>query len=745
MDYIKTYKSFINSHYLTEGLKITSGVLLPAFIMSYFGMLTTGIVLSLGGLFVSITDSPGPAHHRRNGMVSGIASILAVTLFTGLFSSSVFILTIFIAAACFFFSMIGIYGARASSVGTAALIVLTLTLDPRLDLTTPVKVMQHSLLMASGGLWYLCYSMLLYNFRPYRLARQALGDYIEATAEYLRIRSELYSKEIDYEGTFLQLLQQQSAVQHKQSELTELLFKTRSIVKESTHAGRTLVMIHLETADIFERIMMSHQEYQQLHNFFDEADILNDYYALGKKLAEDLYEIGIAVKSGERFEVNEHITDQVAKTKEKLEAFRLSNLTPENIDGFISLRRILENIQDLSDHLSALHSYTGTDNTREKKERNNAEFETMITHQRITPAMFVNNLTLQSDIFRHSLRASIAVLAGFLASLFFNFGHSYWILLTIVVILKPAFSLTKKRNTDRLGGTFAGILVGVVILLLIHNTAVLLVLMILFMAGTYSFMRTNYFIMVLLMTPYLVLFYHLLHPQDFTLLLKDRVIDTLIGCAIAVAASGFLFPAWEREKIKPLMIEMVTELKNYFSVIADGFGISGIAAAALQTTRKNALVALANLSEAFNRMLSEPKSQQKGIEKLHQFVVLSHSITSYISTLSWYIQSQKNTYPPEEFIYAAEDIKKYLHETVEHLHEQTESANQMIQKESLRKLNERADELLTKRKQELKQGLMETETRKSLFDLKSIVNQLNLIYNAAVDINKISKTLKMDQ
>ena len=35
-------------------------------------------------------------------------------------------------------------------------------------------------------------------------------------------------------------------------------------------------------------------------------------------------------------------------------------------------------------------------------------------------------------------------------------SHSYWILLTIVVILKPNFSMTKQRYNDRLIGTLIG-------------------------------------------------------------------------------------------------------------------------------------------------------------------------------------------------------------------------------------------------------------------------------------------------
>jgi hypothetical protein len=218
-----------------------------------------GVVVALGALFVSVTDSPGPIHHRKNGMFVCICSIFIASLLTGFATINPVILAIFLGLACLFYSMINVYGARAGGIGTSSLIVVTLSLDPHLNLDTTAKVLQHSLLITAGGMWYMCYSLVLYKFRPYRLPQQALGDCIQATAEYLKLRANLYKRNTDYDSLFRQLLQQQAIVQHKQVELNELLFKSRSIVKESTNVGRTLVMIHLDVADIFEKIMMSHQ------------------------------------------------------------------------------------------------------------------------------------------------------------------------------------------------------------------------------------------------------------------------------------------------------------------------------------------------------------------------------------------------------------------------------------------------------------------------------------------------------
>jgi hypothetical protein len=102
-------------------------------------------------------------------------------------------------------------------------------------------------------------------------------------------------------------------------------------------------------------------------------------------------------------------------------------------------------------------------------------------------------------------------------------------LLTIIVILKPAYSLTKKRNYDRLLGTIAGAAIGLTILYFTKEKDVVVIFMIVFMIGAYSFMRTRYLVFVLLMTPYILLLFYLLNPQNFRTIISDRVIDTGIG------------------------------------------------------------------------------------------------------------------------------------------------------------------------------------------------------------------------
>ncbi len=735
MDYLKEYKSFISSHYLSDGVRITFGIAIPSIVLSYFDHLSAGIIVSVGAMCVSIADSPGPIHHRRNGMNICNLIVFIVSLIIGFAAHNAILLGALIFISCFVFSMIGVYGSRATSVGVSALLVMVLNIDRK---NQGWEIVINSLYILAGGTWYTVLSLLLYSFRPYKLAQQALGDCIQSTADYLRTKAFFYGKKPDYEKNYQQLLDQQIAVHEKQNLVRELLFKSRDVVKESTNIGRILVMIFLDIVDLFEVVMTSHQDYKALHDFFGDDEILQKYQGILFTIAGELDDVGIAIKSGKKSEASSALRAQIKELQEYFIRFRDKERTAENVEGFISLRQILESIRDITDRLYTLHTYTSYDESSAKNFSKDLDYDKFITHQDIDGKLLIDNLSLKSNIFRHSLRVSIATIIGYIISKFFPFGHSYWILLTIIVILKPAYSLTKRRNYERLTGTIAGAALGLIILYFVKNTDVLFIIMMLFMIATYSFLRTKYLISVLFMTPYILLLFHFLNPNDFKTVFNDRLIDTAIGSGIAFLANIFIVPAWEHEQIAGFMINMLQDNRKYFTDIAGIFSGKNISVDQYKLSRKNAFVSLANLSDTFNRMMNEPKNKQKNIQLLHQFVVSNHMLTSHIATLAYYAK-------PMEKERSLSDYSSFINATVAHinnaqaiLEHKPMLPETTINKEALRTLNEKVMLLTDQRKKELNEGINESDLRKQLSILKPVADQFNFIIKIATDLEKLS-------
>ena len=644
----KAYRRFMQGRYFSEGIRMTAGIALPAFILGYFGMLDIGVIIATGALCVSITDSPGPVHHRANGMFICILIVGVVSILTNFCLVSDVITATEIFVLGFAFSMLSVYNARVSSIGISALLIMILCMQAPLSGT---DIFLHAMYLTIGGTWYMLFSLVLHTLRPYKLIQQLSGEFISGVGEYLRSRASFYDDHPDYEATYRLLLQQQVKIQAQQAALSELIFKTRAVTKNSTRAGRSLLKIYLDVSDLFESIMSVYQQYEVLHKRFDETGILEEYRIQLIALSEELTEIAHAVAGGNSSVQTGKNKEYLSVIREKFEELRKNFMTEKNLDDFIGLGRIYNNIKDLTNKIDGLHYYTRYEKAQRPATVSETDLQKFNEAQTIDPVLFVNNLNIGSGIFRHSLRVAISLLAGYLISLFFHIGHSYWILLTILVILKPAYSLTKSRNIDRLLGSLVGILIGVGILLAVKAQLFLLIIMVIFMAAGYMFIRTKYFISVMLMTVYLVIFFHLIYPSGITEVLRDRVLDTAIGSGIAFISSLFFVPSWEHETIGELMKILLQKNIAWFKCLSQNFtGESAANATDLKKARQNALTALANVSDALTRMLSEPKRFQKRTEHIYRFVVLNHILSSHFAALAFYLEGEKNIFRSEAFL-----------------------------------------------------------------------------------------------
>ena len=741
MDYIKEYRRFINSHYLADGVRITAGVLLPSLILGNFGHLSTGIFLSLGAVCASITDNPGPIHHRRNGLLACCGIIFFVALVVGFSLQERWVFMILLPVLCFFFSMIGVYGTRVTSIGIAALLAMVMMTHEGLQ---GWQVVYFALYILAGGLWYTLLSLLLYSIRPYKLIQQVMGEYVLSASRYLRARSEFYAPDIDIDSSYQNLMGTQIDVQQKQELIAELLFKTRSVVKESTHTSRILMMVFLDVSDLIERTMATHLDYKKLHAYFDGTGILTEYRKIILSLANELDEIALSLSSGKASGYDQRIDKDLVTEREHLQQLRLKILNPVNLEGFISLRHILDSIDDIAARIRTLHQYTSYNRKLRNIKVNTPDPSKYVTRQTIDPQQFLSNFSLQSNIFRHSLRISIAALVAFSIGQLFFFGHGYWILLTVIIILKPGYSLSKQRNIERLIGTLTGVAIGWVILYFVKNNTAILILLAICMIGAYSFMRWKYLVSVVMITLYLLFMFHILEPNDFSEVAEERIIDTVIGCIVAFLASILLPPIWERQQIGELMQQLVKDIIDYFESVAYVFTGQPYNKQLSKEKRKQSWVSLANVSEAFTRMLSEPKSKRKDSKEFHRFVISSHMLVSHLATLSYYADSLKPEYIMQDYHPLIKASVAELTTAAKLLANPDFNAPQKSTYNPQAMLDAKINALMQMRQQELQQGQLESENKRYISTFKSITDQFYFVYKTSQDLQKISKKVKAE-
>ena len=133
------------------------------------------------------------------------------------------------------------------------------------------------------------------------------------------------------------------------------------------------------------------------------------------------------------------------------------------------------------------------------------------------------------------------------------------------------------------------------------------------------------------MTPYILILFSFLGVNN---IVEERIADTVIGSVIAFLASYFIFPAWEFEQIHEDMRQVICANINYLVKIAESISGKTVDTTEYKLARKDVFVKSGNLSAAFERMTSEPKSKQKHVKEVHKFVVLNHILSSYIATVA---------------------------------------------------------------------------------------------------------------
>jgi uncharacterized membrane protein YccC len=192
------------------------------------------------------------------------------------------------------------------------------------------------------------------------------------------------------------------------------------------------------------------------------------------------------------------------------------------------------------------------------------------------------------------------------------------------------------------------------------------------------------------------------------------------------------------------MKEALDANRKYFDIVAAKFTGKQLDINQLKLLRKNAIIAMANLSDNFQKMLSEPKRQQMNMEEYHQFVATSHMLTSYIASLSTYAQTLEYSEFSVEFEMMIRQIDRQLQAAMDIIDGKAGNGLE-ITRESLPQ-NQRLIELLANRKKEIKElGIEKADqspVRKMLSDLKTINGLFELISTISIDEIKILQKIK---
>ncbi|MGF6539153.1 FUSC family protein [Paraburkholderia youngii] len=731
MRYSVEIRKFLYSQYFYGGLRIAVGVSLPAILcLIVFHNRELGFTIATGALGACVVDMPGPLKYKHNEMLACSVIGFLSALATGLATVNPIALWCTVVPLTFVLSLIVVYGNRWPQISFATLFMMIMTLEEHF---TPLQALVNASWILLGGLWYTYWSTLVSRWMVHRIEQQALAESVFACADYLLARAAFYDLDNDLDECYRNLVDKQISAVERQDAARDIVLRNLPRLKRGKLEPRRAMLYNLfiNTVDLHELFVGAQTDYTLVRSTFGGSDLLVFYRDLIRKAAEDLEEIGLAVLQNQAPRKRVNVKAELRAIEYEIELMRKQELPTQNPEAYSAVSSNFRRIWSATRLIDKMRrSLTTEPSPTETELRIDQALSRFVTSRRVPFGQIFSNLTMASPSFRHALRVTIAVAVGFWLGRLLPLTNAYWIVMTTVIILKPGYSLTKQRNGQRIIGTLIGCAASIALIIFVKEPHILMVVMFASMVMSYSLLLFNYTASVVFTSSYVLLLFHLLAPGSLRII-GERAIDTVVGCAIAIAASH-LFPYWEYRLMGKLVNNMISATRQYLeaswwwsgkpaaavvaavteagarapaAAMADpalGFGgpalavagaeaeaevesgagarraerasraqpvadagaeanagdaaqgtttirnptarpASGASAAAAaaataldrdyryRLARKNVHVAFANLGQAFQRMMLEPKSAQKFVPELNGLLVRSHVLASQIT------------------------------------------------------------------------------------------------------------------
>jgi uncharacterized membrane protein YccC len=636
MHYALAPRTFLFSHYFSTGLRIATGVVGLTFLTYFVADLPTAIAVAMGALCTSLMDLPSPLRHKFNEMLAGVLLCSVVALLVSLSSQVEWLLFSVIVLVSFLASMMVVYGKKAMPLQFAALFAMMLASEAP---ATPLQALRHGALFFAGGAAYMAYAMLVVWMLQRRLKQQVLAEALYELAVYTSIKAGCYDPANNLPRQMEKLVREQSVLAERQQASRDLILRGKPAPGEEI-----LVQVHYAMFDLYELVLSTHTDYVLLRQHFAGSPILPLLGDLVGKAARDFEAVAYAMTRDEPSRSTTDYGDELRALDEVLRD--LPAAEGEGFDAQVALRATVSKIGEVIAMIARLHAAS--------QARHGAlsvvphsDLTPFLTQQRYSIGILLSNLRWSSPVFRFALRVAMAISVGLLSARWLPYvSHGYWTALTIAVILKPSFSLTKQRRADRLVGTLIGCMITAVILHFVHTPAILIGFLFVATAAAPAFLSIKYRYTAIAVSVQALLLIGLTVPVGPSAI-SERLLDTLLGTLIATVFSRVL-PNWEYQNLPRLVDAVLDANRKYIDAAADLLLKRTKDDVHYRVSRKRFMDSLATLSAALGRMLDEPAAKQRAPDELNRFTVQNYLLVAHMAALRLLLQRYAESLPSRE-------------------------------------------------------------------------------------------------
>ncbi len=609
------------------------GVALPLAVGYLFGSISVGLVVSSGALNVCFTDGDDPYRQRARRMLLGTL-LVGLAVMTGTLTGGVPVIAIAIAGVwAFAAGMMVAVNQAATDLGVVTLVTLIVYSAQPMD---PHHAVSAGLLAIVGGLFQTLLALAMWpvqRFEPERRALANLFEELSRAAASPASASEAPSasaQATDAHSTLAAL----GAIHTVEAD------RYRSLLNQAERMRLSLLML----ARLRVRIGREKPE-------GEEPAALDRFFELCSEL---LAAIGGSLRSNNSIAENPDVLDELdalAEVPRQSQASTpmLSALLADALHQMDALAGQLRSSVELASHATP---------------EGLAEFE---RKQSQTPwtlrlrgglATLRANLTFESAAFRHAIRLAACVALAASIGRAVSWHRTYWLPMTVAIVLKPDFTATFSRGVLRVAGTLTGLAFATALFHIVSTTVMTqIVLIALLTFALRSFGAANYGILTAAVSALVVLLIGLtgVSAKD---VIAARAINSVSGGALALAAY-WLWPTWERYRINENVARLLDAYRDYFHVISEAYLKPEAPPPALDSARQAGRLARSNLEASVDRLSAEPYRYR--LTALNDMLASSHRLVHALMALEAGLYQSNFVSPRDAYRTFSNDVERTLY------------------------------------------------------------------------------------
>lgn len=528
---------------------------------------------------------------------------------------------------CIALILLGSLGRRYATISYGCLVISVYTM---LGVDIFADWYTQPILLVIGAAWYGAISTLSFLLFPARQVQDQLANSYSALGDFLFAKSNLF----DVDMTSLSFQQSMIGLSLENGKLIAIFNTIRSTLLTRLKGDRGQIetrrslQYYFVAQDIHERADSAHIDYQKLAMIFEHSDILFRFQRVLSLQAKACKDLSDSILHRTTYNHNprfDHAFNNLAKSLQKMRKDKQHDLLWIN-----ALFALMQNLKAIDAQLRNVETERYITLDKNKHIENQLKDDDLKGWEDII-SRIKQNLTPESVLFRHAIRLSMVLLIGYIFVQITHIEYGYWVLLTALFVSQPNFNATKRRLRLRILGTIGGIILGFVILYFIPSIEGQLLLLII--CGVLFFeLRSKQYAQATAFMTTLALINFNLDGLGFEAALP-RLIDTLIGCALAWFGVTFIFPDWKFRRLPHTISRAFNAQCDYLAEVVEQYQHGRNNSLKYRMVRRTAHNRDADLASLISTLATEPDFDASQKNQAFEFLCLNHTFISYMAAL----------------------------------------------------------------------------------------------------------------